>query len=112
MATRIAQELFRASVLHEPCHRSIGEGEGREHGFVSPEIGPEGAIQLEDGLGGKALEPEGLGAGEGSVVKFRTPVWTEAAHHGSGDGMVGERQARAGREIGEVGNGAHHRVPK
>ena len=97
VAAGVADELAFGALEEDPGEGLVGEGGGAEDGFVSGEGDGEGAVALEDGLGGEFVLPEALGVVEAGEVEVGAAIgFEEAVDVGGGVRAVngGEEGAR------------------
>ena len=108
VAAGVADELGFGAMEEDPGEGLVGEGPGVEDGFVSGEGDGEGAVALEDGLGGEFVLPEALGVGEAGEVEVGAAIgFGEAIDVGGGVGAVdgGEEGARRVHGRDKTGEG-------
>ena len=107
----VAEEDAVGGVADDPGQRGVGERPRLEHGLGAVEFGAEGAVEAEEGAGGRAALPEGLAVLEarkveggvargGAVGVERAPV--EAGGRRGQMGAGGQRH----REVSLAGIGA------
>ncbi len=69
----VADEPGGGGVAQQPHERGIGWRPLAQHRFVAAQLGPERAVEAEDGAGGKAALPKGVSVFETVVIKLRAP---------------------------------------
>lgn len=97
VAAWIADELGVLAVEDDPGEGLVGEGPVAQDGFIAREWDGEGAVALEDGLGGEFVLPEALGVVEAGEVEVGSAIgFGEAVDIGGGVRAVdgGEEGAR------------------
>lgn len=69
----VADERRGCGMAQQPHERGVGWRPVAQHRLVTTQIGrPECAVEAEDGAGGKAALPEGMGVFEAVVIKLLT----------------------------------------
>lgn len=92
----IADELAGRALVSDPGQGQVGQWPGAQGGLVSGEGEGEGAVALEDGLGGQAALPEALGVAEAGEVEVRAArCFRKGIHFGRGVRAVDGREMRA-----------------
>lgn len=81
MADGIAQKTVIAGRggFHDPNQRAVGRWVDLQNGIIGVQFGHPGFIELENGLGGFAGNPLGLGVAQGVEVEFHAFRMTVAA---------------------------------
>ena len=99
VAAGVADEIFRGVVLQDPGYGRVGEGPGGEDGMAGRDIGSEGSVDEQQGLGGGAMLPVALRVVEGLEIKFRSAVeFPEASEAGCRERFGLGRKQGAGRQ--------------
>ena len=94
---RVADEGGGRGMAQQPDERGVGWQPVAQHGLVTAQVGPEGAVEAQDGTGGEAALPERVGVFEAVVVKFRTThVLAVDVQRAPVEAGAGRREAGAG----------------
>lgn len=104
MAHGVAEESRVVPVLENPDLRPVGWRPFSQRGVAGRESNRQGVVELEQCLGGLALEPEGLGALQGGAVVARViACLAEGAGVSCPQRYVCGGKVRAGGAAGDVG---------